>query len=74
MENLKICPWSMKMEISKSAARGYISAALLGAAAGGVAVVVLTRAIPKMLSRLGPSMMQNMMMQMGGEGCNPEEM
>jgi hypothetical protein len=38
------------------------------------AVMVLTRAIPSMLSQILPTFMQNKMMQIGVEGCDPEEM
>lgn len=62
------------MEKSRSSARGYILAALLGVAAGGVGVALFTRAIPKIMSQMMPNMMQNMISQMGGEGCDPEEM
>ena len=55
-------------------ASGYALAALFGAAAGGIAVLALTRVLPKMFSRIMPTMMQNMMTQMGVEGCDPEEM
>jgi hypothetical protein len=49
---------------------GYIVAALLGAAVGGIVVARATKAIPLMASK----MMGSMMVQMGGEACNPEEM
>jgi hypothetical protein len=49
-------------------------AAALGATVGGVGVAIFTRAIPRMMSRMMPIMMENMMKQMGGKGCNPEEM
>ena len=58
----------------KTPSGGYFLAAALEAAAGGIAVVVLTRAVPEMMSRMMASMMKNMMEQMGAEGCNPEEM
>lgn len=53
---------------------GYALAAIIGALAGGAAVLVLTRAIPSMFSRIMPTMMQKMMTRIGGEGCDPEEM
>jgi hypothetical protein len=58
----------------RSTSGGYALAALFGAVAGGISVIVLTRAIPNMMSRMMPIMMQKMMAQMGGEGCDPEEM
>jgi len=48
--------------------RGYLLAGLFGAAAGGLLVVVVTKAIPKMMSR----MMQNMMTQIGVGDCVPD--
>jgi hypothetical protein len=62
------------MDKSRSHTRGYILAGLIGAAAGGVGVAIFTRAIPVLLSRLMSGMMENMMSQMGAEGCDPEEM
>lgn len=58
------------MDKSRSRIGGYL---LLGATAGAIAVVISSRAIPIMLSRMMPMMMRNMMLQMGGEGCDPEE-
>jgi hypothetical protein len=62
------------MEKSSSSTAGYILAAGLGATAGGIAVAIVTRAIPVMTSRIMSNMMENMMMRMGGEDCDPEEM
>ena len=53
---------------------GYFLAAALGATIGGIGMAVITRAFPKMMSRMMSNMMGNMMQQMGGEGCNPEDM
>ena len=50
--------------------RGYLVAAGLGAIGGGLAVVLLTRAVPRMMSR----MTQSMRDQMVAAGCDPEEM
>jgi hypothetical protein len=50
--------------------RGYLLAAGLGAIGGGRAIALLTRAVPKMMSR----MMQSMGAQMVAAGCDPEEM
>ena len=58
------------MNQSKFPVGGYLLAGALGATLGGIAVAILTRAIPSMMSR----MMSNMMMRMSGEGCAPEEM
>ncbi len=62
------------MDRPKSPTGGYLLAAVLGATAGGIAVALFTRAIPVMMSRMKSNMMGNMMMRMGGEGCDPEEM
>lgn len=47
----------------------YALAAALGAIAGGLVVVLATRAIPRMMAGI----MQRMMAQMGEGGCNPIE-
>ena len=65
---------SIQMAESRSTSSGYVITALIGAVAGGISVLVLTRAIPNILSQMMPTMMQNMMTQMGGEGCDPEDM
>ena len=38
--------------------KGYILAALLGAAAGGVFVLLVTRAIPRMISRIATGVVE----------------
>ena len=48
----------------------YLLVAALGAVGGGLVMALATKALPRMMS----GMMQNMMSQMGGEGCNPAEM
>ena len=50
--------------------RKYVFALALGAIGGGLLVAWATRAIPKMMS----GMMQNMMVGMREEGCDPAEM
>ncbi len=52
----------------------YLIVAILAALGGGLAVVFATRALPEMMSELGPKMMQKMMGQMGEDGCDPAEM
>lgn len=54
--------------------RGYLLAAVLGAAGGALLAALATDAIPKILSRTMAGMMENRMSSMGGEGCDPEEM
>ena len=53
---------------------GRIVAAFLGAAAGGVAVLLLSRTIPRMMSGVMSEMMRNMVNEMGGGDCDPAEM
>jgi hypothetical protein len=53
-----------------SHARGYVLAAAMGAIAGGLAVALATKAIPKTASQL----MQNIMAHMREAGFNPAEM
>ena len=62
------------MNNSRAPIVGYFLAAALGVTVGGIGVAILTRAFPKMMSRMMSNMMGNMMQQMGGEGCNPEDM
>ena len=64
----------MKMNDSRVPIVDYLIAAALGATAGGIGVAIFTRAIPTMMSRMMSNIMGNMMKQMGGKGCNPEEM
>ena len=58
------------MEKPRPTAMEYSLVFLLGVVVGGIGLAQITRAIPKMMS----SIMQNMVSQMGGEGCDPEEM
>jgi hypothetical protein len=46
----------------------------MGAILGGVAVLLGTRAIPKMMAQMREGMMQNMMEKMKERGCTPSEM
>jgi hypothetical protein len=52
---------------------GYILAALLGAAAGGVIVAVITKALPRMAAQMTSGMMRNMTSKMKEFGFNPAE-
>ena len=54
--------------------RKVILVAALGAACGGVALLLATRAIPKMMAHMRQGMMQNMMKMMKQRGCSPSEM
>lgn len=49
--------------------QGYLLAAGLGALGGGLAAIMLTRAIPKMMA----GMMQKMILRMKESGCSPAE-
>jgi hypothetical protein len=48
---------------------GYLLAATFGAFLGGAVVLVVSKALPKMMS----GMMRNMMEQMGDEVCDPAD-
>ena len=61
------------MHDTDSPNKGYVLAVLLGAIGGGVIVALVTRAIPKMMSRIMAGMMQTMMSRMREGGCNPAE-
>jgi hypothetical protein len=65
---------AIKMVNTRTPARGYALAAILGAVGGGLLVALVTRTVPKMTSALMSGMMQNMMGQMRDCGINPEEM
>ena len=54
--------------------RGYLLAAILGAAGGGFAVLVATRAVPRVMGAAMAGMMREMMSVMGEEGCSAEDM
>ena len=51
-----------------------ILAAGLGALGGGIAVLLMTRAIPKMMEQMREGMLQNMQEKMKERGCTPAEM
>ena len=53
---------------SQSVNLKYALVALLGAAAGGLIVVVATRAVPRILCRTMAAMMENMAGRMGEGG------
>jgi len=61
------------MDSNRSDRTGYVITALLGAAAGGLVVVWVTNAIPKMMKRMMAGMMTNMRTQMSAGGCKPDE-
>jgi hypothetical protein len=65
---------SADMHTRAPSTRGYLLVALLAALGGGLAVAVVTRAIPAMMSRMMSEMMKNMMACMGENGLDPEEM
>lgn len=51
----------------------YALVALLGAAAGGVIVVIATRAIPRIMCGMMAAMMENMAGRMGEGGVDPSD-
>ncbi len=62
------------MSPDESKKTGYMVAALVGAAGGGLLVLFATDAIPKMMKRFMAGMMENMRAQMGEAGSKPEHM
>jgi hypothetical protein len=66
------------MQYSNSSKRGYILAAFAGALGGGIAMVVVTKAIPRLVSQIMNEMMSKMpplmMEHMKSEGFDPAEM
>ncbi|MGB9301315.1 MAG: hypothetical protein WCD51_12060 [Anaerolineae bacterium] len=58
---------------SQSVNLKYALVALLGAAAGGLIVVVATRAVPRILCRTMAAMMENMAGRMGEGGGDPSD-
>jgi CheY-specific phosphatase CheX len=66
------------MHTTDSPNKGYVLVALFGAIAGGIIVMLATKAIPKMMSRMMAEMMsgmqQKMIAQMGEGGCDPRQM
>jgi hypothetical protein len=58
---------------SQSVNLTYALVALLGAAAGGLIVVVATRAVPRILCRTMAAMMENMAGRMGEGGGDPSD-
>jgi uncharacterized protein (DUF697 family) len=62
--------WEDAIGMKANQVMSYLAVSLAGAAVGGIVVAGMTRAIPKMVTR----MMQSMMAEMGGEGCNPADL
>ncbi len=66
------------MRNSSPSRRGYILAAVVGALGGGIAVTLMTKAIPKLMSQIMAEMMSKMphlmMDHMKREGFDPAEM
>ena len=54
--------------------QGYLLAAILGAAVGGLVVAFATKAFLRMMTSRMSQMMRDRMAQMGESGCDPEEM
>ena len=66
------------MQHSNPSKRGYILAAIAGALGGGIAVALMTKAIPRLVSQIMNEMMSKMprlmMEKMKSEGFDPAEM
>ena len=62
------------MTANVSSDRGkLVLAALLGAAGGGLVVVLATRAIPRLMGRAMSQVIQSMSAHTGEESCNPAD-
>jgi hypothetical protein len=61
------------MQSAAGNTRGYLLAVAVGATGGGLAVLVATRAVPRMISAVMAGMMREMMSGMGEEGCSPAQ-
>jgi hypothetical protein len=53
--------------------QGYVLAAILGAAAGGLVVACASKAFPRMMAHMMSQMMQDRMAHMGESGCDPAD-
>ncbi len=66
------------MRNSNTSKRGYILAAVVGALGGGIAVALVTKAIPRLVSQIMNEMMSKvprlMAEHMKSEGFDPAEM
>jgi hypothetical protein len=66
------------MQHSNSSKRGYMLAAFAGALGGGIAVALVTKSIPRIVSQIMNEMMSKMprlmMEHMKSEGFDPAEM
>ena len=62
------------MQDTESRLWSYVLVGALGAAIGGVVVLLVTRALPNMMSQMMSGMMRNMAAQMGEGGCSPAEL
>ena len=62
------------MDDTRSSAKGYAIAALLGVVGGGVLVAVATKAVPKMVDGAMSRIRHRMIEHMRRSGINPAEM
>ncbi len=62
------------MSDTNSQNQKIVLAFALGAVGGGVAALMATRAIPKMMDQMRTGMMSTMMEKMKESGCTPSEM
>jgi hypothetical protein len=62
------------MQDSRTQAKGYLLAAVLGAVGGGLSVALVSRIVPRLMSQAMSSRMRDKMAQMVADGCDPAEM
>jgi hypothetical protein len=61
------------MQGAEGNTRRYLFALAVGAIGGGLAVLVASRAIPRIMGPAMAGMMRQMMSSMGEEGCSPAD-
>jgi hypothetical protein len=61
------------MQDAEGNARGYLLAVAVGAIGGGLAVLVASRAVPRIMGPAMAGMMRQMMSSMHEEGCSPAD-
>lgn len=62
------------MNKSPNGYRSHVLAALAGAIGSAAIILLFTRMIPRMMVRIAPLMMEQMMVEFEGEGCDPGTM
>jgi O-succinylbenzoate synthase len=61
------------MHSKRSDKLAYIIVGLFGVAIGGMCVMLVTQAVPRMIQRMMAGMMENMRAQMVARGCKPDD-